>query len=80
VEIEKLKSLEDKKMRKNYQLKNTMPLPIKKAGAVSIPNYNVQNYKPNGIHAIMQSSIHEISLSPTPHYPSPPPDSLTNDQ
>ncbi|MFC2146213.1 hypothetical protein ACFLRT_02505 [Acidobacteriota bacterium] len=30
---------------KNYKLQITMPLSKKKAGAVSIPNYNVPNYK-----------------------------------
>jgi amino acid adenylation domain-containing protein len=44
----------------NYQLQNT--------------NYNVQNYKTNGIHAILQSCIHASMqyYSPSPQYPIPP--------
>jgi hypothetical protein len=34
-------------MKKNYKLQNT--------NYKQITNYNVQNYKPNGIHAFMQS-------------------------
>ena len=46
----------------NYKLQNTMPLSIKKAGAVSIPNYKSRNYKPNSIRTSMQY------YSPLPHY------------
>jgi hypothetical protein len=48
----KVRREEGKKMKKNYKLQNTnyKQCTCLKKGRC---NYNVQNYKPNGIHAIM---------------------------
>jgi hypothetical protein len=45
-------------MRKNYKLQNTNYKGGGTPGLLTIPNYNVQNYKPSGIHASMHPCIH----------------------
>ena len=68
----KRENWEDRKMKENYKLQNTRPLSIKKAGAETNPNYNVQNYKPNVIHAIsfQLTSFSYLPIFSASHLPS----------
>jgi putative ABC transport system permease protein len=56
------KKKEVKKIKKNYKLQNTNYKGGGTPGLIGIPNYNVQSYKPRGIHASMQSCNHAISF------------------
>jgi hypothetical protein len=56
-------------MKKNYKLQHT--------NYKQIPNYNVQNYKPNGIHAFIHAiSFQLTSFSHLPNFSASHPPSL----
>jgi amino acid adenylation domain-containing protein len=58
----------------NYKLQNTNHKQCTCLKIRQVLNYNVQNYKTNGIHAPMHPCNHAITfpITPTPQYPTPP--------